>query len=295
MIILTNPGSNLDPQLAERYDIALTPQKIVVDGTEHDTRNGVTFDQIDRWVRTAHVHPHVLGTSAAEFALVFKDLGKRDRQIFAVMTSRKVIGSHDSAISAAKTLARQPASAELEIRVADSGFTDLGAGLATLLAAEALRAGLSTERLADVVEAVRTQAVFQLIPDTLEYLAKGGRATALRAWLANVLNVRPHIAMANGELKILGKVPGSADRGEILAEHMTQQLGGRRAVWIGVFHGNAPELAERLRASLARRLDVKFELVRPLAPSIYLHMGPRAVGAAVVPIDKLPWTPATPQ
>jgi DegV family protein with EDD domain len=271
----------------------LTPQKIVVDGVEHDTRDGLSFDEIDHWVRTAREHPYVLGTSAAEFAAMFHEIARRDRSILAVMTSRKIIGSYDSAVSAAKTLARQPSTAEIEVAIADSGVTDLGAGLATILAAEASRAGLGIARVREVLEQFRSQVMFELIPDTLEYLVKGGRATALRAWIANVFNVRPHAAIVDGELTILGKISASADRGEVIAEHVAKKLGAGRPVWIGVFHGNAPASAERLRASLAQRLDVRYALVRPLSPSIYLHMGPRAIGAAVVPVDRLTWAPPT--
>jgi fatty acid-binding protein DegV len=44
-------------------------------------------------------------------------------------------------------------------------------------------------------------------------------------------------------------------------------------------------------AELRRRFDIAFLYTRPLSPSIYLHCGPGALGAAVVPLDALPWTP----
>lgn len=39
MRIVTNPGSNLDEETTLAKEIDLTPQKIVVDGISHDTRN----------------------------------------------------------------------------------------------------------------------------------------------------------------------------------------------------------------------------------------------------------------
>jgi DegV family protein with EDD domain len=242
-------------------------------------------------VTTARQHPYVLGTSAAEFATLFSAAGKRDREILAVMTSRKVIGSHDAAVSAARALARSAHGAELSIRVADSGVTDLGAGMATVLACEAHRAGKTLAEAAELVDAFRRHTQFSLVPSSLDYLVKGGRATMLRAWIANLLNVRPHVAMIDGVLEVVGKVSASADRAAVIAEHMAARVGARRPAWIGVFHGGAPDLAERLRAALAERFDVRAAWVRPLAPSIYLHMGRRAVGAVVTPLDALPWSP----
>lgn len=43
MRILTNPGSNLTDEVAHSLDVDLTPQKIVVDGISHDTRNALDF------------------------------------------------------------------------------------------------------------------------------------------------------------------------------------------------------------------------------------------------------------
>ena len=295
MIILTNPGSNVPPDLVARYGVELTPQKIMVDGVEHDTRGEIDFAEIDAWVRTAKEHPYVLGTSAAQFTSVFVALAKRDPQIFAVMTSRKVIQTHDSAVAAKRSLEKQLGRGQLDVHVADSGFTDLGAGFAVALAGEAARAGRTMEEAAALVDAYRQQARFTLVPDTLEYLVKGGRATALRSFMANVLRVKPLIGMVDGELAKLGKVVGSSDRGEAIASDMERELGQGRRVWVGVFHGNAPSRASTLARALSRRFRVEYQCIRPLAASIYLHMGPGAVGAVVAPIDRLPFeVPAPP-
>ena len=211
MRLLTNPGSNLSPEVIARYEVSVTPQKIVVDGVEHDTRDGVDFATIDTWVRTAREHPYVLGTSAAQFAGFFRDLAKEDREILAVMTSRKIIQSHDAAVAAARTLKTQAAFADLDVAVADTGSTDVGAGLAVILAGEARAAGLSLADTADLLEAYRRESRTAFTVESLEFLVKGGRATTLRAFLANLLKVRPLIGFEDGELKAMGKMPASSD------------------------------------------------------------------------------------
>jgi hypothetical protein len=35
-------------------------------------------------------------------------------------------------------------------------------------------------------------------------------------------------------------------------------------------------------------------LVRPTSPTVYLHAGPKAIGAAVFPLRDLPWMPPAP-
>lgn len=85
MIVATNPGSNLPKVIAQRFGIVLTPQQIVVDGDHHDTRGDFGLEQVDQWVDTANTHPYVLGTSAAEYAQLFRELSKRDSQLLSLI------------------------------------------------------------------------------------------------------------------------------------------------------------------------------------------------------------------
>lgn len=293
MRIVTNPGSNLSPQLLERYDVKLTPQVIVVDEKSYDTRGEVAFESIDLWVRTAKVHPYVVGTTAAEFVTLFREVGKLDGDILAVMTSRKVIGSHDAALSAAKTLASSGGAAP-RVRVADSGMTDGGAGLATILAGEAMRAGRSADEAAALVEAFRTSASFRFIPATLEYLVKGGRATSVRAFLADLLSVRPVVGFVDGEVKAVDRVSAKEPAAKLLANLAVKEFGPGRAIWASILHGGVEPAALALEHELRERFEVRFAYVRPLSASIYLHAGPGALGYAIVPLDRLGWDPPAP-
>lgn len=289
MIVVTNPGSNLPPELVARYGIELTPQQIVVDGTAHDTREGLSFEQIDAWVRTAKEHPYVLGTNAGEFAGLFQRVLQRDEEIFAVMTSRKIIGSHDAAQVAARTVTERHPTAR--ILVGDTGVTDLGAGLASLLAAEAREAGLGMADIARLIDAFRNHARFVVTIKTLDYLVKGGRASSMRAFFADLLGLRPLIAFVDGELRAVGKTRTKSDPSGAVGEWLAKNVAPKTPVWAGVFHGGSPALAAVTLKDLRARFDVRFALSRPLSPSIYLHAGPESLGAVVVPLDALPWRP----
>lgn len=293
MRIVTNPGSNLSASAIARYGIKLAPQRIVVDGVEHDTRQPLSFAEVDRWVATAREHPYVIGTSAQEMSRLFQEVAREDPEVLAIMTSRKIIQSYAAATAAARTVRSSSAFAEASIAVVDTGVTDVGAGLFAILAGEAARAGLGVRRTAELLEGVAADVRFAFIPQTLDWLVKGGRASFLRAWLANVLGVLPLIGFDRGELKSFAKVPAKRDPAAALAEYLGRER-GRRRVWLAVVHGNAPDLARGAVAAITKEVDAAYVLVRPLASSIYLHMGPGMVGACVLPIDRLPWTPTTP-
>lgn len=295
MRILTNPGSNLGDELALRLDVDVTPQKIMVDGIPHDTRNGVDLRAVDRWIAGAAKHPSVQGTTEAEFEEWFTRLTRRDREVLAVMTSRQLIGSHDAAVAAAARLKTGPA-AELRegtIEVIDTGLTDVGAGLITVAAAQWRRTGLGVAKVAACCRAMAKGGRSIITVATLENLIKGGRASWLQGWVANFLNVRPLLSMEDGKAVSVGRVSGSADPTRRAVEWLAERIEPKRRLWVGLAHGDVEPLAQRTLEALEARFTVEYAMVRPLAPSIYLHVGRGALAVFAFTVDGLP-APLTP-
>lgn len=292
MRLITNPGTNLPDAFIDEHHIEMLPQQIVVDDEFHDTRSGMSLDTVDAWVAGAKVHPYVLGTSAAEFAGHLTRLGEHDPEQIVIMTSRKMIQSHDACVAASRTLERHPKWGHLQTRVIDSTTTDIGTGLVTTYAAKAREAGFSlddVERLANEFAAATTVgAVFQ----DLEYVVKGGSGSFLKAWVANFLGVRPIVGFIDGQLESVGKYKAKNDPTEALKTWILGARGGAgKRVWLGVAHGQTPVEAETLADKLAGELDVAYRVVLPLTPSIYLHGGKGCLIAAVTDLDALSWTP----
>ncbi len=292
MRIVTNPGSNLSAAMLARHGIDISPQKLVVDGTSHDTREPVPLSVVDGWIAGAKQHPYVLGTSAAEFTRLFTEIGRDDPEILAVMTSRKLIQTHDAAVSAARTVATQ-ARNPLRVRVIDTGITEIGTGLVAVMGALGRAAGMALDPLGDMLQRFSSGALLQLHVASMDNLIAGGQASFLRGWLANVFQVRPILTLQGGELAVAQKVSTRVDPVDMLAIAMTDAFAGRR-VWVGVVHGGVPTLAQRLLATLRARLDVAYACTRPFSASVYSHVGRGALGCFVLPIDALGWDPPTP-
>lgn len=107
--------------------------------------------------------------------------------------------------------------------------------------------------------------------------------------MASVLQVRPVMGFADGDLRILGRVREKDDPVQVPLAHHQERLPGRRRVWLGVVHGNEPERAERCAAAFRESFDVEFALIRPFSSSIYLYSGPGSLAVFIIPIDDLPW------
>ena len=284
--IVTNHSSNLPDAALEAYGILRTDQVLIVDGEVHQTRDIRALADIDRWVARAKVHPYIVGTTAAEFVKVLGPLTRTEEEAVVITTSQKVIESYNAAVKALGTLESMRGGAE-RFGVADSGVTDIGTGLACVYAAALAREGVPLAGVLSALERFRANVRFGFTLRSLDYLVKGGRASAVRAWLARMLKVRPLLAMERGEVQVAGRLPAEGDASVALAEYLTRGIEGQ-PVWIALLHGNAPELAAGLEQELRRRVDVRFASTRPTTVSTYLHSGPGTVGGVVLPLNALP-------
>ncbi|MEO8801540.1 MAG: hypothetical protein ABI551_26860, partial [Polyangiaceae bacterium] len=78
MQIVNNHGTNLPDAAVEHYRILVAPATMLVDGKAYDTREHITHEQLDAWVKSAKDFPHVVGTSAQELMQAYTEAAKTD-------------------------------------------------------------------------------------------------------------------------------------------------------------------------------------------------------------------------
>lgn len=294
MRIVTNHGSNIAPAAAAYYGIEIAPQRIVVNGTPRECPNSLALEEVDRWVSVAKEYPHVVGTTAAEFVQIFTRLAREDSEIIAIMTSKKIIQTHAGAMSAAKALSSSPQLGHLRISVVDSKVTDAGAALMTFVAGEAARMRIPMSVALQTLDLMASRGRMALGVRTLDNLVKGGRASFLRAWLSNALDLKPVIEFVDGELRAGARVSGRDDMIEAIINQIRKAHPNSKKWWLAVVHANVPDEAKLLEKRARASLDVEYVYRKVLSPSIYLHVGPRALGLFAFPMDDLPWLPSIP-
>lgn len=296
MRLVTNPATNLPPEQLEANGIVMMPQQIVVDEVHHDTRDDVTLQTIDNWIRSAKAHPYVLGTSAAEFVSRLSKLGRDDADLLVVTTSRKLIQSYDACHTARRTLQKHPKWKHLNVHIVDSRTTDIGTGMVIAYAAAARDAGLEPGDVVRVTEEFAAALRVAFVVQEMDNLVKGGRASFLKAWAAKFLGVRPLIEFVDGQLEPASTFKAKHDPMEVLRDWALagRGLSAGSPVWLACSHGGVPNDARRLADTLAETFDVRRQFTVPLAPSIYLHTGRGALAVGVVPLDGLSWVPNGP-
>ena len=153
--------------------------------------------------RLAHA-PELPTTSQptpGDFLAVYEELGAYER-ILSLQISSTLSGTFASAQSAAAMVGER-------VRVIDSRTVSASLALLALGVQRRLERGTTDDEIDAFVERYRHEHKLLFTVNTLEYLAKGGRIGRAAALAGNLLNVKPILAIRDGEVVPLKKVRGS--------------------------------------------------------------------------------------
>ena len=118
-----------------------------------------------------------------------------------ITVASKFSGTYQSAMIAAEEYEN--------IFVVDSASAAVGTGILVELALKLADEGKSAEEIASILEEEKKKIIIVALVDTLEYLKKGGRISKTVAFAGTLLNIKPVIAVIDGEILMLGKARGS--------------------------------------------------------------------------------------
>lgn len=189
--------------------------------------------------------------------------------------SAGVSGTYNSAVQAARMVDEQ------RIAVVDSMGGASSLKMMVERTVDRISEGKSFEAVTFGAQDDAAHMKYQFTAATLEYLRRGGRLSKAMAMLGGALKILPLIELIGGNMEVTERVRGGEQK---VVEKMIAKL-PQNCACIGVTHVLAQEYAE----TIARRLQEKYPGV-PIRidqanPSIGSHLGPGAVGIAVLCAD----------
>ena len=189
-----------------------------------------------------------------------------------------------SALSGTVGLARDRAArVPVPVEVIDSRLVGGSLGLAALAAHRVAEAGGTVAEVVAAADRVRREAQSLIVVDHLDHLRRGGRLTGAQAALGTAMRVKPVLQLTDsGRVEVLERTRTWARARDRVVELSTQTAAGG-PVDLVVVHAVAPERAAELTEQLTGRMEIH-ECHRALiGPIVGTHVGPGAVGVAVVP------------
>lgn len=153
-----------------------------------------------------------------QFEECFSELTKDGSDVVAITLSSKLSGTYAGAVSAAGSFPGK-------VFVVDSLNASLGERILIQYAVGLLRDGASAEEMTEKLNEAKGRIKLMALLGTLEYLQKGGRISAVTAMSGAILQIKPVIAIMDGEVKMVGKAMGSK-KGNNLLTQLIEKSGG---------------------------------------------------------------------
>ena len=213
--IIVDSTADLLPEVKARVHVVpLT----VCFGTE-EYIDGVTIDHKTFYEKLVEsdVLPTTSQATPDAFAKEYEKAKQAGESAVVITISSKLSGTCQSAMIAA---------ADYEnIHVVDSGTGAMGGGILVELALRLLEEGCSAEEIVTRLNEEKKKIIIVALVDTLEYLKKGGRISKTVAFAGTVLNMKPVLSVADGEITVLGKARGSKMGNNLLVQEI-EKAGG---------------------------------------------------------------------
>ncbi len=276
VIISTDSPADIPAALREKYGIEVCPLHVIINGDDRLDGVNITPDEIfDNYKQTKSL-PSTSAIPVGEYTDIFAALTADGSSVVHISLSSGVSSSHRNAVIAAEEFEN--------VYVVDSLHLTTAITLLIIKAAHMAESGMSAEEIAKELEVLREKVDTSFVLDNLEFLAKGGRCSAVAALGANILGIRPSLEMREGKLGICKKYRGKIDKVQL--QYLTERIEALGEVddEVGfLIHTNvdasqAKALVEAVKATGRFKEVIEAEA----GCTITAHCGPNCVGFAAI-------------
>ncbi len=264
-------------ELVQKWDIGILPLQVNLDSRPYRDGVDITPQDIFNFVAETKQLPKTSAPSIADYEEFFKEQLALGDQVLHFNISAKSSGSHNMAKQAAESF-------QGKVRVIDSMALSSGQGLLVVKAAQLRDAGKCIEDIEEEILALRHQVNTSFVPDSLDYLHKGGRVSGMVNLAAAMFKIHPLIRMESGQL-----VPGKKYKGKmsVCIKQYVQDLKEMyprydRSLCF-VTHSSADEELVQLAKDLVKEHFEFEEVVETVAGSIVTsHCGRNTLGVLFI-------------
>ena len=276
IIISSDSTCDLSKELVDRYQIRIQP----MGGTlgEQLYRDGVdiTPDMIYAHHEKTGQLPKTSAINVVEDLEYFEELTKDGSAVIHFTISSSMSSTYNNACVAAQEFEN--------VYVVDAKNLSTGSGLLVLAAAEMAQEGMEAQQIVEKLNDLADRVDASFVVDNLEYLVKGGRCSALAAFGANLLQLKPCISVKNGAMGVGKKYRGKFEK--VLLTNVTDRLADAEDICLDrvfVTHaGCDPKVVESVAEAVKNTLPFREILVTRAGCTVSSHCGANTLGVLFI-------------
>ena len=205
IVITADSTCDLPDYLVQENDIVIFPLSILLG--ENSYLDGIEIHPKDIYehVKKTGELPKTAAVTPQQYIDVFKQLTDEGKAVVHIGLSSAISSSYQNAVVAASEFNN--------VYCVDSKSLCTGMGLLVLKACDLRNKKFDAKKIARRLEGLVSKVHTTFVLDSLEYLHKGGRCSSIARFGANVLGLKPSIAVSTetGKLDVAKKYRGKID------------------------------------------------------------------------------------
>ncbi len=267
--VVTDSTADLPPAWQQEYGIEVVPLKVIFGAESYRDGEDLTADEFFAKLEQSEALPTTSAPSPGDFEAVYRRLAQECEGIVSIHIGGNLSGTVESARIAAQALEGFP------VHVVDTRSTSMPLSFLCRCAA---RSRSLEEAVRACEERVPRLQVLALL-DTLRFLEKGGRIGKAQYLVGSLLDFKPILRLAGGEVKPADRVRTRKKAIARLAELLRADLPVED---LAVMYATDPADAEALRDLLSAELGEMEIGFGRIGAVLGTHTGPRAMGVVYV-------------
>ncbi|HHX93854.1 MAG TPA: DegV family protein [Tenericutes bacterium] len=273
IILSADSSCDLSKELIEKYEVNVFPAHINLKDKGYRDGVDITPDMIYETFYNEGVLPKTSAANPYEYIEYFKKWADEGYEVIHFNLGSALSSLYQNAHLAALELGN--------VYAIDSANLSTGSGMLVIEAAERIKKGMPIEQIIEEINNLKGKIQTSFIIDTLTFLKEGGRCSALAAFSANLLNIKPCILVDNtdGKMTVGKKYRGNLKK--VLIQYTKEVLSrddiDLRRIFI-THSGTSDEIINTVKETVQEMHNFEEILVTRAGCTISSHCGPNTLG-----------------
>lgn len=275
VILSADSTCDVGPVIERRYQVQYYHFHIQVGEESYIDRVEISPEEIYASWRERGVLPKTAAITPQEYVDYFAQWDPEMYDVVHICLGSGLTSSYQNCVLAAEQLGH--------VYPFDSASLSTGSGHLVVKAGEMIRQGMTVPEIGNALHSIREKTNASFVLDTLEFMKAGGRCSAVAAFGANLLQIKPGILVNNregGKMGVGKKYRGSMEK--VLREYVRDKLADREDIdssLLFITHSGSPDSdVELVRRETSKYVDFDEVLDTRASGTISSHCGPRTLG-----------------
>lgn len=281
--LIVDSSADCPDFVAKDERVTILPLSINFGDQEYFDRRTITPAEFFEKLKTEKEMPKTSQVTPQAFADEFKKELAAGNQVVCLTIASSASGTFQSAM-----IAKEEVGGEDNILLIDSNMLCIGEGYLAIKILKWIEEGKGLSEIAELAKPYTENRIEHLFSvDTLEFLKRGGRITGTKAFVAELLDLKPILIVEDGMTKPIGKVRGRKRVIPYYIKHMKENLDWDQNEFIVLGHGADLAIAKQLEQAIREELHWEKPIyISEIGPTIGTHSGPGVFAVFYVKKEK---------